>query len=405
MNVEIENYIKENSPKTIRYNPKDEGTLIGLPYRYTVPCVSERFQEMYYWDTYFTNVGLLAVGNIELAKNNVDNMLYLIKKFGFMPNGNRTYYLNRSQPPFLSQMVREIFAATGDKAWLRMAYSILKKEYTFWQEKRVLFNGLNGYTGYDIEPDNIDRIVEYGLSRMGYKPEKLTNEIKQDVYLAISSFCESGWDCNSRFLEKTHEFNPVCLNSLLYGVEENMYYFSSILENGEEEIWEARAEERKTKMQVLWKEDEGIFKDYNPYTKEFSNYASAAVFYPSFTGLATKEQAQSTLKVLSRFELKYGISAGEKNPAWNCQWDYPNIWAPIQYIVYNALINYGYFEDSKRVADKYVKLIEKNFAKTGNLWEKYNGNTAGNVNAEYQAPKMLGWTAGVYVYFCKELGL
>lgn len=402
MNIEIKKYITENFSKTIRFNPKDDDTLIGLPYKYTVPCASDMFQEMYYWDTYFTNVGLLVEGNVKLAKNNVDNILYMVEKFGFMSNGNRTYYLSRSQPPFLSQMVKELYAVTGDKKWLAAAYGTLKKEYAFWQEKRMLKNGLNGYAGYDFEEAKIDKLVKYGLSRIGYKPEVLTDEIKKTIYLATISFCESGWDCNSRFLEKPHEFNWVCLNSLLYGVESNMHYFATILSNGEEEFWQTRMDERKAKMQMLWKENEGIFKDYNPFTEQFSNYASAATFYPLFTGLATPVQAKSIVAALPRFELEYGISAGEANPAWSCQWDYPNIWAPIQFIVYKGLINYGYFEEAERIANKYVRLIEKNFRKTGNLWEKYNGRTAENVSAEYDAPKMLGWTAGVYMYFCKE---
>lgn len=405
MKFEIKKYITENFQKAIRYNPNNEGTLIGLPYRYTVPCASDMFQEMYYWDTYFTNAGLLAEGNIELAKNNADNMLYLIENFGFMPNGNRIYYLNRSQPPFSSQMIREIYEIISDKDWLSSAYNTLKKEYAFWQERKVIINGLNSYMGYEIADNEVDSTVEYGLSRMGYKPEVLNDEIKQNICEAILSFCESGWDCNSRFLEKPHEFNWVCLNSLLYGMEDNMRYFATVLENDEEEIWQARMEERKAKMQTLWKEDEGIFKDYNPYTKEFSNYASVATFYTLFSGLATTEQAKLIVKALPRFELEYGVSGGEENPAWNAQWDYPNIWAPIQCIVYKALINYGYFEEAERIANKYVKVIEKNFSKTGNLWEKYNGHTAENTNEEYDAPKMLGWTAGVYIYFCKELGL
>ena len=402
MNSKIKKYILENFPKTIRYNAEDNDTLIGLPYKYTVPCASDMFQEMYYWDTYFTNVGLLTEGNIEIAKNNVDNILYMVEKFGFMPNGNRTYYLNRSQPPFLSQMVKEIYALTRDKEWLIKAYNTLKKEYTFWQEKRVLIKGLNSYTGYDINPDDMDRMMQYGLSRMGYKPETLTNEIKQKIYLAICSFCESGWDCNSRYLEKPHEFYSLELNSLLYGMEENMRFFSLELGLGEEAVWEENKARRKEKMQILWNESEGIFKDYSPYTKQFSNYASAATFYPLFVCLATKEQAEKIIKSLDRFELEYGISAGEKDPAWNCQWDYPNIWAPIQFITYNGLMNYGYKDIAERIAKKYINLIEKNFNNTGNLWEKYNGLNGNTANEDYNAPKMLGWTAGVYIYFCSK---
>ncbi len=403
MNNEIKKYITENFPKTIRYNKEDDGTLIGLPYKYTVPCASDMFQEMYYWDTYFMNVGLLVEGNVELAKNNVDNMLYLVEKFGFMPNGNRTFFLTRSQPPFLSQMVRELYDVTGDKEWLKSAYNTLKKEYTFWQEKKVLKNNLNSYTGYEIDPDKLEGLVQYGLSRIGYKPEVLTDEIKKTVFLATRSFCESGWDCNSRFLEKPHEFNSCELNSLLYGMEDNMRYFASVLLNNEEDIWQTRMEERKNKMQVLWVQGEGIFKDYNPYTEKYSDYASAATFYALFTGHATPEQAKLIVSALDRFELEYGVSAGEANPAWNGQWDYPNIWPPIQLITYKGLVKYGYYSDAERIARKYVNLIESNFEKTQNLWEKYNGHTGENTNEEYDAPKMLGWTLGVYTYFCNEL--
>ena len=118
MNKKIEKFVLESIDKTVRYSPNDEGTLVGLPFKYTVPCVGDHFQEIYYWDTYFSNVGMIMVGKVEYAKSNIDNMLWMVEKFGHMPNGNRTYYLNRSQPPFLSKMVRDVFTVTGDKEWL-----------------------------------------------------------------------------------------------------------------------------------------------------------------------------------------------------------------------------------------------------------------------------------------------
>lgn len=108
-------FIEENFSQTIRSNKEDNDTLIGLPYPYTVPCIDDMFQEMYYWDTYFTNVGLLIAGNLEQARNNADNMMYLIEKYGYMPNGNRTYYLKQSQPPFLFLMVKEVYEHTSTK--------------------------------------------------------------------------------------------------------------------------------------------------------------------------------------------------------------------------------------------------------------------------------------------------
>ena len=143
----IEEYIAENWSDCIKENQNDEGTLIGLPYPYTVPAVG-KFDEIYYWDTYFTNVGLLISGFSMQAKHNVDNMLHLVDKYGFMPNGNRTYYLNRSQPPFLSQMVRDVYEFYKDNCWLKLAYRVLEKEYDFWMNKRCQKNGLNVYAGY-----------------------------------------------------------------------------------------------------------------------------------------------------------------------------------------------------------------------------------------------------------------
>ena len=112
--MNVREYIGSNWDNTTRFFTEDNDTLIGLPYPYTVPCCEGTFQEMYYWDVYFTNVGLIKSGRLSQAKNNADNMCYLINKFGFMPNGNRTYYLSRSQPPFLSQMVRCIYEKTED---------------------------------------------------------------------------------------------------------------------------------------------------------------------------------------------------------------------------------------------------------------------------------------------------
>ena len=406
MNNKIRNFLNENIEKTVKFCNESSGTLIGLPHPYTTPCVTNDFQELYYWDTYFTNVGLLIWGKTEYAKNNIENMFYLIEKYGFMPNGSRTFYLNRSQPPFLSQMVRDLFEVTKDKEWLERAYKILTTEYNFWQTKRVADNGLNGYTGYEIWDNIFESNYKYFVKRTGYSPEgEIDYELQKKIYLATVSVCESGWDCNSRFKAEGHLYNAIDLNSLIYGIEENMRYFSSVLENGDEELWEKRKQERQEKMQLMWNKERELFMDYNFETNEFSNYASVASFYPMYAKLATKEQAEKTVKLFDSLDLEYGISAGEPNPEWNCQWDYPNIWAPLQFVMYKALMNYGYVNEAKIVAQKYVGLVESNFEKSDNLWEKYDGNTGEKATLEYKAAPMIGWTAGVYIFFNKELGL
>ena len=406
MNKATKTYLDENIEKTVKVSKESSGNLIGLPFPYTTPCVADTYQELYYWDTYFTNVGLIIWGKAEYAKNNIENMFYLVEKYGFMPNGNRTFYLNRSQPPFLSSMVRDLYDEIKDKKWLSHAYGVLKKEYSFWQNKRVTPTGLNGYTGYEIFEDVLQKNYTYFLRRIG-KPAK-ENPDREDLlnaYFAGVSVYEGGWDCNSRVKDRGCEFDTVDLNSLLYIMEENMRFFADELENGEGDLWEKRAAVRKEKMALLWNGDRSLFMDRNFETNEFSDYASAASFYPMYAGLATKEQASATMALFGELNLEYGISAGEPKRQWDCQWDYPNVWAPIQFIVYKALKNYGYDKEAKEVAEKYVSTVEGSFAETDNFWEKYDGNTGKPAAAEYKAEPMVGWTAGVYIFFNRELGL
>ena len=140
----IKEFISKNIDLCVRENKEDKDTLIGLPFPYTVPSVGH-FDELYYWDTYFFNKGLQICGRMELAKNNVDNMLWIVKKYGLMPNGNRTFFLNRSQPPFLSMMVYDVYEYYKDEVWLSEAFKTLETEYEFWMNKRISPIGLNHY--------------------------------------------------------------------------------------------------------------------------------------------------------------------------------------------------------------------------------------------------------------------
>ena len=241
-------FIHNNWDGTLRYNPPkdgkrfemyqagfdrrnctlpDEDTLIPLPKPYTVPSISDVFNELYYWDTYFTNLGLIRSGKVEYARDNVENIAYLINTYGYMPNGNRTYYLTRSQPPFFSHMVLDVYSATGDKAWLAEMFSAAKREYTFWQEKRMTESGLNRYYH---NFDNSDRAaLESSASiwarRVNLDPPKSDEELLSYAE-NVRVVCESGWDCNSRFGTRTFEYNWVDLNCLLYGMERNMAHLS-----------------------------------------------------------------------------------------------------------------------------------------------------------------------------------
>lgn len=387
-------YLKDNWDLCVRENKEDDGTLLGLPYKYTVPS-PETFVELYYWDTYFTNVGLIKIGKAELAKNNVDNMLYLVDKYGFMPNGNRTYYLNRSQPPFLSEMVKDIYEYYKDKIWLAGAYGALEKEYKFWQEKRSLPIELNRYDS-ELAPEDEKTWADCLTERIGYRPEGSEHELARHM-LATA---ESGWDMNPRWDFEAYNFATVDLNCLLYAFENNMAYFSEILEKADTAKWKYRAGERLVRMNKYMVNENNIFFDYSVKSKKRSTVFSAASYFPLFVRAATKEQAEALAANLYRIEEKYGILACEKQCSdVNYQWGYPNGWACLQYILINGFENYGYYDIAKRIAKKYVELTEKVFAETGNFWEKYNvveGNI--NVTNEYNMPRMLGWSAGIYIY-------
>lgn len=395
-------FIIENYPKTIRKNQKDADSLIGLPYSYTVPCVENNFQEMYYWDTYFTNIGLLCSDNIEQAVNNTENVAFLIGKYGKMPNGSRKYFLNRSQPPFFSQMVRDIYDKTKNNDWLSRMYTSLKREYEFWQTKRITSSGLNRYYSDNASFGHED--AEYFCNRCSITMPSEQAEI-EEYSKSIMSLCESGWDCTSRFGLYAHNYNPVCLNSLLYGMEKNLSYFSEKLKNGESAFFNDLSEKRRTLMNKYMCDENGVFFDYDFSNRLRSSIFSAASFYPLVFKLSTVEQAKKTVDLLSLIEKAHGVAGCEnKSGIMQLQWDYPNGWACLQYMVLVGLLNYGYKEEAKRIAEKYVDLVDVNFEKTGNLWEKYNVVTGDVANTtEYETPTMLGWTAGVYLYAKKIL--
>lgn len=403
----VKDYIGENWHRAVRYIPEDNGTLLGLPKPFSIPCISGMYQELYYWDTYFVNLGLIASGNVEQAQNNVDNMLYLVERYGFMPNGSRSFYLNRSQPPFLSQMVRELWEATGDTRWLaRKAYPAIAREYAYWQTNRVSGNGLNHYGTTETEKETLEEYGRILCERFGItQPEDPARF--QSYGSAMLAVAESGWDCTSRFRMETPEYDPVDLNALLYLLEENMEFFSRVLGNDEEAtLWQARKLARKRSMDDLcWNDDRGAYCDYHRTTGKQSPLFSAASFYPLFAGMCGQKQAEQVRQKLSLLERTWGIACcEERTDLLHLQWDYPNGWACIHYIVAQGLLRWGFRKDARRIMEKFVKLTEHNFEKTGNLWEKYDVVT-GTVSTakEYETPPMMGWTAGVYLAFQKRL--
>ena len=399
----IRAFISESWDSTIHYNPADTGTLIGLPYPYTVPGVGDTFPEMYYWDTFFTNEGLVLDCRLEQAKNNTDDMLYLVGRFGMMPNGNRTWYLDRSQPPYLSMMVSRVYEYTEDREWLAHAYDVLKKEYGFWMTKRITPVGLNRYSS-SAGDALVQEFVDTGGRRLGtdFRKQGLTDA---EIYTLGRNFvaeAESGWDMNPRFDRRCEDFCPVDLNSNLYLYEKNFERFADILGLPDEaEEWREAAEGRKERiMKYCYDPDKGQFYDYDYVNDRRSDVISAAIFSLLYAGVPDKEYADCVVRGLDRLEYDYGVAVCEDKPYdYAYQWSFPNSWPPATYITIAGLRNYGYMRDARRIARKYVAMVTKSFGLTGHLWEKYNvmdGTT--NVSNEYEMPTMLGWSAGTFIY-------
>lgn len=404
----LRKHIADNMPATVREMHEDGQDVIPLPKPYSVPCIKGMFQEMYYWDTYYTNRGLLELGDIQQAINNVDDILFMIDKFGYMPNGTHRALLNRSQPPYSSMMVRDIYEETKDKEWLASTFDVLEKEYTFWMTQRIAPNGLNRY-GHCATDEEL--VGFYGAicgrlhSDRSETVSTLADTLKASAHWLAEA--ESGWDFNPRYNQRCMDFNPVDLNALLFIFENNMAYFSDELDNGQEDKWNARGDKRVKLIQELcFNPEDGLFYDYDYVNDVRSTILSGGSFNLMFAGIMTEEQARSMKNALPRIEGEYGMMACE--PSQHdlvYQWDAPNAWAAINYMAIRGLDRYGYEKDARRIAQKYLDSNVSQFKETGVLWEKYNALTGKNdAAAEYATPgDFMGWTAGTVLFIMDYL--
>ena len=399
----IRQYIDTNLPLTIRERTEDQHPFIGLPHPYIIPSAKDMFQEMYYWDSYFANAGLIQRGDIQQAKNNVDNLCYMADRFGFVLNGSRVEFQFNSQPPFLALMIREVYDVTGDKEWLAGAYRSLQTEHRFWVERRGSACGLSRYDSQPLTEEEAHNAAVCLMDRLGYRPEGKT---EYDLGRGLHAVGECGWDFNPRTTYRTYAYATADLNALLYAQEDQLSYFAAELGLAEESAaWAVLRDERAVLMRQYLQDEAGVFYDYDTEANTRTTLASCACFYPLYVGMATAEEAKAAVALLPRLEMAHGVAACEQcDVRGTFQWGYPNGWPPMQRIVVEGLLRYGYREDALRIAEKFVNTVERSFAATGHLWEKYNvveGNV--QVTDEYQMPAMLGWTFAVYIGFCKLL--
>lgn len=392
----------------LRRTPSDKApnsSLLNLPYPYIVP--GGRFREVYYWDSYFTMLGLKVSGENETIENMVRNFSYLIQKNGHIPNGNRNYYLSRSQPPFFSLMVELLAKVKNEQVYLTYL-PYLEKEYAYWMDRSsptkhvvIMPDGskLNRY--YDQL--NTPRQESYKEDVLLAKQAGIHNP---QIYRDIRSAAESGWDFSSRWFAdgtqlktiQTTKIVPVDLNCLLYHLERSLQKCYAIRhDKAKEQLYQALAQKRKQSIQkYFWSPQQRWYTDYNISTKRRSSVLSLAGMYPLFFHIADQQQAQTVKSTLEQQFMKAGgLITTLKNT--HQQWDSPNGWAPLQWISVTGLENYGQHELAKEIATRWVNLNTKVYSSTGKLMEKYNVAdihlTAGG--GEYSSQDGFGWTNGV----------
>ena len=427
----------------------DEG-LLYLPNRYVVP--GGRFNEMYGWDSYFIVLGLVEDHRTDLARDMVENFFFEIANYGAILNANRTYYLTRSQPPFLSSMIREVYEhPTGkplSKAWLARAYAYAKRDYALWTRPPHLA-GDTGLARYDdigsgpvpemaddsnyypdvirwllAHPDvHTDYLVDapddptpaqaaelaktscdISLSKVCARAHVDGHRLSSDFYHGDRAMRESGFDPSFRFgpfSGSTNHYAPVCLNSLLYKYARDMAHFATLLGRpGEAAQWNRRAEARRAAInKYMWNAEAGMFYDYDFSTHKQSTYNYITVFYPLWAGLASPQQAAAVERHLSVFEHEGGIAMSDYDSG--TQWDLPFGWAPTSWLAIKGLDQSGFTSDADRVAAAFSRTILLNFERDGTIREKYNvvsGSANINVATGYKSNVVgFGWTNGVFL--------
>lgn len=396
---ELRSYIKNSWDKAL--NEKKDGELV-LPYPFIPPCIEGDFRVLYYWDTYFTNIGLIIDGKKEYAKNNVDDLLFALDHFGCVPNYTRDDGAKFcSQPPFLRLMIEDVYKATNDKEWHQNALLKLEKEYAFWMKERMSPIGLNQYgTNAKLLSD----LVEY----YGYVsgriplPQDIPDEAKAEKAKNFLAEAESGEDFTPRYRDHNAlDYVQIDLNAHLYGVEE---YLAHCYENVDEEKSKYYSEKKEERLKLLhrycYDEKTGQYYDYDFKRKERNDIVCCACFLPYFYGFA--QDPKGVKSIYERLKTKGGVVACEDTGDRSYQWGYPNIWAPHQYFAYVALQKYGYGQEAEELRLGYIKLLEKEYDKTGRLWERYDENGIAK-GLEYETQPMLGWTAGVYAFFTRTV--
>jgi alpha,alpha-trehalase len=390
--------------------PQLSSSLVPLPHRYVVP--GGRFREIYYWDSYFTMLGLEQSGRHDLVVEMVKNFAYLIDRFGHVPNGNRTYYLSRSQPPFFASMVTLLAERDGEAVY-RTYLPQLAREYEFWMDGAAWLTPGSSYRRVVRLNDGTllnrywdDRAVPREESyREDLETARSAGRAPEEMYRNLRAAAESGWDFSSRWFAdgrslvtiRTVDLVPVDLNSLLYGLEQTLARAYRVANDSTAaRKISARAWQRRAAVQrLLWNDETESFEDYLWREGRPAGRLTAATLYPLFFGLASREQANAVAStVRERLLQPNGLATSTEQTGQ--QWDAPNGWAPLQWIAVKGLNDYGHPDLAREIALRWARTNIAVFRNSGKLFEKYNVSVdAAAAGGEYPNQDGFGWTNGV----------
>ncbi|WP_110601465.1 alpha,alpha-trehalase TreA [Salinicola lusitanus] len=391
----------------------DEGpwsSLVSLPEPYVVP--GGRFNEMFYWDSYFTMLGLARSDRFDLVRDMVGNFAWLIDTYGFVPNGTRTYFLTRSQPPFFAPMVALLAEHDGDDVYRRYLPELMR-EHDYWMrgadeigpgEAREhvveLADGtlLNRYHGSENWPRPEAYAAERELAARSDRPAP-------ELYGHLRAAAESGWDFSSRWMAdgqhqttiETRDILPVDLNALLYQLERTLARAWRVQGDAAQAArFEAMAERRQSAInRVFWQQDGGYYTDYDWREGRLTDAISAAMVYPLAFGVADPARADATAATVRRELLRAGGMVTTTRETGE-QWDAPNGWAPLQWLAVAGLDRYGHDDLAETIARRWIETNREVYRQTGKLVEKYDVvDPAVGGGGEYDVVDGFGWTNGV----------
>jgi len=390
--------------------PTPGGSLLPMTERYVVP--GGRFREMYYWDSYFTMLGLAVDGQQQLIESMLHNFTTIIERFGHIPNGMRSYYLGRSQPPFFALMLD--LSHNDDPALAKRRLAALRQEHAYWMAGASCLDAA-GACDRVVRMPNGTLLNRYWDDRPLPRDESYAEDLataREDptrpalvIYRHLRAGAESGWDFSSRWLAdprrlstiRTTDIVPVDLNSLMLIMEEEIAQ-RCLAQNHQAcaAAYSKMARERRQALQhYFWMPEEHRFADWDRVSKAPTPRVSAAMLFPLFAGAATQDQAAAVAQTVTRSLLAPGglrttpLHTGE-------QWDAPNGWAPLQWIAIVGLERSGHKKLACEISRRWLETVSEAYTATGKILEKYNveERTPGG-GGEYPTQDGFGWTNGV----------